>query len=72
MEHFCGAISQHVKNRRDPYTNLNQRAQDVAQLQLVKLKYGLMDELTPKRSNSNLRGGGVMFEDGPCRCILNL
>jgi hypothetical protein len=69
MERFCGAIGQHIRNRRDPYASLDRRARDVAQLQLVKLKYGLMNELTPKRSNCDTRGGGVTFEDGPCRRI---
>lgn len=69
MEHFCGAIGQHVKNRRNPYRSLDWRAQDIAQLQLVKLKYGLIDELSLKRSNVNVKGGGMMFEDGPCKCF---
>jgi hypothetical protein len=68
MECFCGAVGQHVKNRRNPYASLDRQAQDIAQLQLIKLKYGLMDELSPKCS-TNIRGGGITFEDGPCRCI---
>ena len=69
MEHFCGAVGQHVKNRRNPYASLNRRVRDVAQLQLIKLKFWLMDELSPKRSNVDIRGGGVMFEDGPCKHV---
>jgi hypothetical protein len=71
MERFCGAVGQHVKNRRNPYASLNRRAQDLAQLQLIKLKYGLMDELSPKRSIADIRGGGVVFEDGLCRHAQN-
>ena len=66
MERFCGAIGQHVKNRRNPYASLDRRARDIAQLQLIKLKYGLMDELSPKRLNVDTRGGGLTFQDGPC------
>jgi len=71
MERFCGTIGQHVKNRCDPYASLDRRARDVAQLQLVKLKYGLMNELSSKRPNVDLRGGGMTFRDGPCRRIKN-
>ena len=28
-----------------------------------------MDELSPKRLNVDIRGGGVMFEDGPCKHV---
>ena len=69
MERFCGAVGQHVRNRRNPYASLDQRARDIAQLQLIKLRYGLMDELSSKRSITDIWGGGIIFEDGPCRCI---
>lgn len=66
MERFCGAIGQHVKNRRNPFASLDRRVRDVAQLHLIKLKYGLMHELSPKRSNVDTRDGGVTFDEGPC------
>ena len=69
MEHFCGAVGQHMKNRQNPYASLDQRVWDLAQLQMVKLKYGLIDELPPKHLNADIRNGGITFEDGPCRCI---
>ena len=69
MEHFCGAVGQHIKNRQNPYASLDQRVQDLAQLQTVKLKYGLMDKLPSKRPIADGRGGGTTFKDGPCRCI---
>ena len=69
MEHFCGAVSQHVKNRQNPYASLDQRVRDLAQLQMVKLKYGLMDELPQKRSDADIRGGRMTPEDGSCVCI---
>ena len=61
MERFCGAIGQHVKNRRNPYASLDRRARDIARLQLIKLKYGLMSD--------NAGGEGIVFEDSPCTCI---
>lgn len=72
MERFCGAVGQHVKNRRNPYASLDRRARDIAQLQLIKLKYGLMDELSLKRPNVDTRGGSLVFQDGPCAYISNL
>lgn len=71
MERFCGAVGQHVKNRQNPYGSLDRRVRDVAQLQLTKLRYGLMNEFSPKRSNVDVRGGGMTFKDGPCKCISN-
>ena len=69
MERFCGAVGQHIKNQHDPYASLDRRAQDIAQLQLVKLKYGLIDKLSSKHLNIDVRGGSLTFEDGPCKCI---
>ena len=69
MERFCGAIGRHVKNRRNPYAGLDRRTRDLARLQMVKLKYGLMEELSPKHPVADVRAGGVTFEDGPCKYI---
>ena len=69
MEHFCSAVGQHVRNRQNPYASLDRRVRDLAGLQMVKLKYGLMDELTPKRPTADIRGGRMALEDGPCRRI---
>ena len=69
MGHFCGAVGRHVKNRQNPYASLDRRVRDLAQLQTVKLKYGLMDKFSPKRPIADGRGGGTTFKDGPCRCI---
>ena len=69
MERFCGAVGQHVKNRRNPYASLDKRVRDVAQLQMVKLKYGLMAELSPKRSNIDIKREGLTFENGPCKFL---
>ena len=72
MERFCGAVGRHVKNRRDPYASLDRRVRELAQLQITKLKYGLMDELSPKGPVIDIRGGGMKFKDGPCRHILKI
>ena len=69
MEHFCSAVGQHVKNWHDPYTSLDRRVHELAQLQMTKLKYGLMDKLSPKGPVINIRGRGIKFKDGPCRHI---
>ena len=66
MERFCGAVGQHVKNRRNPYAGLDRRVRDIAQLQMTKLKYGLTAELSPKHSVVNIKGEGLTFKDGPC------
>ena len=67
MERFCGTIGRHVKNRCNPYACLDRRVRDLAQLQMIKLKYGLMDKLSPARPIVDVRAGGMMFEDGSCR-----
>ena len=69
MERFCGAIGQHVKNRYNPYACLDRRVRDLARLQMVKLKYGLTDKLSPKRLTVDTRAGGTTFDDGPCKYI---
>lgn len=71
MERFCGAVGKHVKNRRNPYASLDRRARDIAQLQMIKLKYGLTTELSPKHPAVDVRGGGLMFKDGPCEFTQN-
>ena len=71
MERFCGAVGQHVKNRSNPYESLDRRMREIAQLQLIKLRYGLMDELSPKCSNVDIRNRGVTFGDGPCTYLQN-
>ena len=69
MERFCGAVGQHIKNRHNPYASLDRRVQDLTQLQMVKLKYGLMEELPMKCLVAETRGGGIIPEDGPCTSI---
>ena len=69
MEWFCGAIGRHVKNRYNPYACLDRRVRDLARLQMIKLKYGLMDELSPKHPAADIRAGGTTFEGGPCKYI---
>ena len=49
MERFCGAITRGNKNRANPYASLDRRVRDVAQLQMVKIKFGLLETLSLRR-----------------------
>ena len=46
MEWFCGAITQGNKNWANPYASLDRHVQDIAQLQTVKIKFGLLETLS--------------------------
>lgn len=67
MERFCGSLGRHIKNRRNPYASLDRRVQNISQLQLIKLKYGLTHMLSSSRSSENGTDKGVIFEDSPCK-----
>ena len=69
MERFCGAVGRHIKNRCNPYADIDRRVRDLARLQMIRLRYGLMDELSPTRLVVDIRAGGTTFEDGPCTFI---
>lgn len=43
-----------VRNRRNPYKSLDRRVLDVARLHVLKLKYGLVDVLPPKRPRQDV------------------
>ncbi|KAJ7774069.1 hypothetical protein B0H16DRAFT_1713902 [Mycena metata] len=45
MERFCGSLVPAVKSRKFPFASLAHRLRDVAQLNQIKLLYGLTDEL---------------------------
>ncbi|KAJ7718168.1 hypothetical protein B0H16DRAFT_1797871 [Mycena metata] len=45
MERFCGSLVPAVKSRKHPFASLAHRLRDVAQLNQIKLLYGLTDEL---------------------------
>lgn len=44
-ERFCGAIVQDTHSRKHPYTSMAHRLRDIAQLNQIKLVYGLTNEL---------------------------
>lgn len=44
-ERFCGTIVRAVSSRKYPYTSMASRLRDVAQLNQIKLVYGLTREL---------------------------
>ena len=72
MECFCSTVGQHVKNRCNPYADIDQRVRDLTRLQMIKLKYGLMAELSLIRlAFVDVRARGMMFEDRPCTFIFN-
>jgi len=50
MERYCGFLKRSgIRSRKNPYKSLDRRVLDVERLHVVKLKYGLMDVLPPKR-----------------------
>ena len=47
MERYCGFLKRNgVRNRRRPYASLNKHAPHVAQLNITKIKYGLVNLLS--------------------------
>jgi hypothetical protein len=46
MERFCGRLRLAIKNRRFPYVNMDNYLVDSAHLAIIKLLYGLSDELS--------------------------
>lgn len=53
MERVCGIIARSVTSRLHPYGTLNQKIKRAAQLQQVKLKYGLIDSLDFTRQDED-------------------
>ncbi|KDQ12217.1 hypothetical protein BOTBODRAFT_34816 [Botryobasidium botryosum FD-172 SS1] len=45
MERFCGSLLPAIKSRKHPFSSLNHRVRDVAQLSQLKLIYSLTEEL---------------------------
>jgi len=47
MERYCGFLKRDgVRNRRKPYASLDKRVLHVAQLNITKIRYGLVDLLS--------------------------
>ena len=55
MERYCGFLKRSgVRNRKNPYKSLDRRVLDISRLHVLKLKYGLMDTLPPKRPQQDV------------------
>ena len=70
MEQFCGAITRGNKNRANPYASLDCCVRDVAQLQMVKIKFGLSEMLSLQRPEGELDEDADMFDGCACHIIL--
>ncbi|CCO34236.1 hypothetical protein BN14_08330 [Rhizoctonia solani AG-1 IB] len=57
MERFCGALTRASKSRRFPYSSINRRVLQLAQLSQIKLVYGLTKELELDEHRENIRRG---------------
>ncbi|KAL1709322.1 hypothetical protein EV121DRAFT_195203 [Schizophyllum commune] len=69
MERFCGRLQSSLRSRRDPWSNLNERVVAVARLDQIKLKYGLDDELSLRRTHTAMPSGHFRHPRYPT-CIL--
>lgn len=57
MERFCGSLLPSIKSRKYPFTSLDHRVRDIAQLDQLKLLYGLSGELDlSDRRDAEIRG----------------
>jgi hypothetical protein len=57
MERFCGALARANKSRRYPYSSLNRRVLQLAQLSQIKHSYGLAEELDLEERRQNIVSG---------------
>jgi hypothetical protein len=64
MERFCSSIQPAIKSRRFPYASIDSWLVDSAHLMIIKLRFGLSDELSllPKRIDQGICIPG-------CRCF---
>ena len=47
MERYCGFLKRNgVRNRKKPYASLDNRVRHVAQLNITKIRYNLVDQLS--------------------------
>ena len=65
MERFCGMLANSGKSRRFPYVSLSNRICDIAQLNQIKILYGLEKELNLDDES----GTGQSFDE--CKCSPN-
>ena len=55
MERYCGFLKRDgVRSRRKPYASLDNRVRDVAQLNITKIRYNLVDRLSLKAPTTEL------------------
>lgn len=45
MERFCGSLLPSIRSRKHPFSSINHRVRDIAQLNQIKLLYHLTEEL---------------------------
>ena len=70
MERFCGAVTRGNKNRANPYASLDRRVRDVAQLQMVKVKFGLLETLSLRRPQGEPDEDADTFDGCMCYIVL--
>jgi len=64
MERYCGFLKRDgVRNRRKPYASLDNRVRHVAQLNITKIRYNLVDLLSLTGSRKE---DGDMFPERAC------
>jgi hypothetical protein len=57
MERYCGLLANSSKSRRFPYVSLSRRICDIAQLNSIKVIYGLTKELDLSDGQSSVAKG---------------
>jgi len=57
MERFCGSLVVSIKSRKHPYTFLAHRVRDIARLSMIKVQYGLTDELDTSQQREVMSTG---------------
>ena len=62
MERFCGAITRGNKNRANPYASLDRWVRDIAQLQTIKIKFGLLETLSLRQPKDELDDDADTFD----------
>ncbi|KAF8676920.1 Transposase family tnp2 [Rhizoctonia solani] len=70
MERFCGALTRASMSRRFPYSSINRRVLQLAQLSQIKLVYGLTEELELDERQENIRHG-VQYDHYPDLVFIN-
>ncbi|QRV74283.1 Transposase family tnp2 [Ceratobasidium sp. AG-Ba] len=64
MERFCGFLSRAQKSRRFPFSGIDRRVREIAELGQIKLLYGLTDELDLEDRRDTIVKG-TKYDDYP-------